>query len=380
MVRTYADEHRDTFAGIWIDRDAGGTLVVAFTDVAEAHRAELATRRPTPTDVVSVHPRPPIVDDRPIGEWDQTFDVVQATFTEAELHAAQKQVNKLFDDPAAGLESTGMRPSLNRVVLSLTEPTREQVAALATRVPTDRVCVDGEPLPANRETFEPGDPLDVIVVPDADGTVRSDTVVSCGGHQFPLSALDLAVPIEDSDDSYLIAELEAFLNGPEGEFWPQSGWLILSANDKRLELISADPGGAAFVTFETTRGGWSMSGASGYAKCRPRTVLPDGLGEVRWRLDPRLDPPNPDSTEIHVRVTEQACVGGQAMGDRLLGPQIVETDTEVLIAFAAVHPPGAHTCPGNPSTPLTVTLPTPLGERQLRDGLVVPIDISERLD
>ena len=143
MVRTYADEHRDTFAGIWIDRDAGGTLVVAFTDVAEAHRAELATRRPTPTDVVSVDPRPPIVDDRPIGEWDQTFDVVQATSTEAELHAAQKQVNKLFDDPAAGLESTGMRPSLNRVVLSLTEPTREQVAALATRVPTDRVCVDG---------------------------------------------------------------------------------------------------------------------------------------------------------------------------------------------------------------------------------------------
>jgi hypothetical protein len=380
VVHTYANEHRDTFAGMWIDRDAGGTLVVAFTDDPEPHRAELAGRRPTPTDDVGADPRPPIVDDRPIGEWDQTFDVVQATFTEAELLAAQEKVNELFDEPAVGLESTGMRPDINRVSLSLLEPTRERVAALATRVRTDRVCVNGEPLPPDRETFEPGDELDVIVIPGPDGTYPSDPVVTCGHHEFPLSALDTAAPVADSDDSHLLADLGAFLSGPEGQFWPQDGWYILTENDKQIELVSADPAGAAFLTFEATRVGWSLASASGAGKCWPRSVLPDGLGEVRWRLDPAFNRPTPDSTEIHVRVTEQACVGGQAMGDRLLGPQIIQTDSEVLIAFAAIQAPGAHTCPSNPSTALKVTLPAPLGERHVRDGLVVPIDISDRLN
>jgi hypothetical protein len=379
VVQTYANEHRDTYAGLWIDRDAGGTLVVAFTDSPEPHRAELATRRPTPSDDVGMDPRPSIVDDRPIGQWDQTFDVVQAAFTEAELQTTQEEVNELFDDPDVGLDATSVLPTINRVTISLTEPTEETVAALSARVPTDRVCVDGEPLPPDRRVFEPGDPLDVIVVPDPNGTIPSDTVVSCAEPVFPVSALDTAVPVAEYGDHQLIAELDAWLNGPEGRYWPQAGWYVLTESDEQLTLISADPGGAAFMTFEATRVGWSWAGASGYGKCRLRVKLPDELGEVRWKLDPAFDPPNPESTEIHVRVTERACVGGGAMGDRLLGPQVIETDSEVLIAFAAIALPGAHTCPGNPSTPLTVTLPTPLGERRIHDGLVVPIDISQRL-
>ncbi len=378
-VQTYANEHRDTFAGLWIDRDAGGTLVVAFTDDPGLHRAELAARRPTASDDVGMDPRPSIVDDRPIGQWDQAFDVVRATFTEAELQAAQEQVAELFDDPDAGLESTGIGTTINRVTISLLEPTEERVAALSARVPTDRVCVGGEALSPDRDEFRPGDPLEVIIVPGGDGTLPADTVVYCGGHDFPLSALDTAVPVAEYGDPQLIVELDAFLNGPEGRYWPQDRWHVLTESDDQLTAVSADADGAAFITFEATRIGWSWSGASGSGKCRPRVTLPDGLGEVRWRLDPAFDRPTPESTEIHVLVTEQACVGGQAMGDRLLGPQVVETDSTVLVAFAAINPPGAHTCPGNPSTPVTVPLPSPLGDRQLRDGLVVPINISDHL-
>jgi hypothetical protein len=324
-------------------------------------------------------PRPPIVDDRPIGQWDQTFDVVQADFTEAELQAAQAEVNELFDDPDAGLEGTGIRSTINRVALTLLEPTEERVAALSARVPTNRVCVDGEPLSPDRDVFTPGDPLDVIVVPGPDGTIPPDTVVSCAGPQFTLAALDSAIPVAEYGDTQLMVELDAFLNGPEGQYWPQNGWYVLTESDDQLTLISADPNGAAFMTFEATRVGWSWAGASGYGKCRPRVTLPDGLGDVRWRLDPAFGPPTPESTEIHVLVTEQACVGGQTTGDRLLGPEVIETDAAVLIAFAAINLAGAQSCPGNPSTPVAVTLPSPLGERPIHDGLVVPISISEHL-
>jgi hypothetical protein len=379
VIRTYANEHPDTFAGAWTDRDAGGTYIVAFTDDSEPHRQALARRRPQPTDDVGVDPRPPIADDRPIGEWEQTFDVVQVQFTEAQLEAAQEQVNVLFDEPDVGLSSTGRPTSLNRVSIELLEPTIENVAALTDRVPVDRVCVNGEPLDPDREIYEPGDELHVIVVPDEQGRIPADTNVTCGFREFPLSALAAAEPIEARNDPGLIDEVEAFLSGPEGEFWPQHGWHVLTSTNAEATLISADAGGEAFISFESTRAGWSMTSASGYGKCKLQTALPDALGDVGWKLDKRFEPPGPESTEIHVRVQERGCAGGQAIGDRLLGPERVETGDAVLLTFAAITQPGAHTCPGNPSTAVTVALPSPLGDRQIRDGRNVAVDISDHL-
>jgi hypothetical protein len=66
------------------------------------------------------------------------------------------------------------------------------------------------------------------------------------------------------------------------------------------------------------------------------------------------------------------------MGDRLLGPQIVETDEAVLIAFAAITI-GAD-CPSNPATPVTVELPSPVGGRKLRDGISVGVDLTQLID
>ncbi len=59
------------------------------------------------------------------------------------------------------------------------------------------------------------------------------------------------------------------------------------------------------------------------------------------------------------------------MGDRLLGPEIVETADAVLISFAAIAQYTDQECPGNPWAPVEVRLSEPLGERALRDGLVV---------
>ena len=52
---------------------------------------------------------------------------------------------------------------------------------------------------------------------------------------------------------------------------------------------------------------------------------------------------------------------------------MVETDTAVLVAFAAIPvSAGVVTCPGNPSTPVTIELSKPLGRRTIYDGLYFP--------
>ena len=71
--------------------------------------------------------------------------------------------------------------------------------------------------------------------------------------------------------------------------------------------------------------------------CEPTVVLPVGLGRVRVRLDPDSSL-RADSMTIDPLVSEVGCASGREMGRALRGPQVVETDTSVLIAFAVVAP------------------------------------------
>src|SRR5690606_28835568 len=98
---------------------------------------------------------------------------------------------------------------------------------------------------------------------------------------------------------------------------------------------------------------------------------PEGMGVVTWMLDPADATPDPKTTELHVLATEQACAGGTSMGERLLGPQVVETDDIVRVAFAAIPLDGFQTCPANPATPVTIPLTQPVGTRAVLDGTVL---------
>lgn len=88
-----------------------------------------------------------------------------------------------------------------------------------------------------------------------------------------------------------------------------------------------------------------------------------------------------DSTSVALLVTERSCASGQAMGNRLLDPEVVTTDDAVLITFAAEPPvPAEQTCQGNPEQPILVELPESLGNRTLRDGLSIGLNLEDFLN
>jgi hypothetical protein len=80
-----------------------------------------------------------------------------------------------------------------------------------------------------------------------------------------------------------------------------------------------------------------------------------------------------------VLVTEHACADGEPVGDRLVGPEVVMTDTEVKIAFAATPQSGFFTCPANMPQAEVVELPEPLGDRTVVDGYDLGISLAEFL-
>ncbi len=224
---------------------------------------------------------------------------------------------------------------------------------------------------------------DLIVAPGPDGELPPDLEVGCpSGPTFPISALDEVTDLEEAGREEVAAAIQPFLDNEEGKFWPQDGWRILHETDTEILLVHHDPAGSlSFMTVSRTDDGWEWSGAQGGGPCPLRIATPERLNTVDWRLDPAAPPVDGESTEISVLLTERECVSGQEIGDRLVGPEIVLTEEAVLIAFAAIPPEGdAFTCQGNPETLHLVELPEPLGEREVRSGLELGINLEDALD
>lgn len=377
VLLTYAAEHADAFGGLWIDRDAFGTIVLAFTDDPDEHRAAVADLRPSVDDIHAMDPPPEITDDRPIGEWGVPFDVVQVAHTEAELVDAIAPVLAAVESATATPPSGGVDVRRNRITIELPTPvTAHDLAGLTVEIAavdglsTDMVCWSGQFVDEAPSPISPGTPLDVIVLPGADGSYPADTPVTCDGIRFELGALADLTPAADVDPD-LRSVLDGWLANPEGQLWPQDGWFLLHEDGERATFIHLGDGGVSSIGAEMGTNGWIWSGAGGGGDCDVRRLLPAGMGAVDWELDPAFPAPDETSTELRVLVTEAGCAGGREMGDSLLGPQVVETDEAVRIAFAVIPLAGAQTCPGNPATPVTIRLDAPLGEREIRDGLVV---------
>ena len=252
---------------------------------------------------------------------------------------------------------------------------------------TDHALQTGDTQSSNASTtvsIDPDEGLRVIVRPGPDGRMPSDVEIGCqNGPTFPASALDEIHPLSEVGRPDIEEAISGFLGSEEGVYWPQEDWQILHQRDDRILLMhSGEPEPSfSFMSVEQHDGEWKWSGASGGSPCPLHSSLPERLNSVSWRVDPAAGPVTAESTTLTLLVTERDCASGQAMGDRLLGPEIVITDTAVLIAFAAERRPGlSQTCPSNPEEAVVVTLPEPLGDRMLTDGLAVAGNLEDYLD
>ena len=340
VVLAYRNETPESHGGLWIDRDNGGAVVLAVTDDPEAHRQELQDR---------------------LAGLDAVFDVVQVEFTKAELTDV-RDVVRPFMGSEFGLLSMGTSESQNRVSMDFYDPPDGALAMFADLMDPAAVCVN--------VTYSPEPPSGPLaLIPDIEA---EDPLVTCSGiPPVHFSKLSNPTPI-DHVDHPAVEALRALVQ--ERGVWelPDGDWQVVEFDeDSATFAVFASDGFGSAIFERTSRDNWVIVRSGAGRPCEPTVVLPDGLNRVAIRLDPAALPKPEDST-IHVLTTETECASGREMGDALLGPQLIETDEAVLLAFAAISSVGPAECPGNPSTLVTIELSQPLGQRILYDGLYVP--------
>ncbi len=250
--------------------------------------------------------------------------------------------------------------------------------SLGTTTSTNGVQPDEDPASL---TPNIGD-LHIIVPVGADGLPDASTRVTCGGASFTLSDLDGVKDLSGAGLPDVEAAIQPFLQSAEGAFWPQDGWMVLSESQDAVTLVHIDPEGdssLAFMSVERSGGDWKWAGSSMGEGCGLEISMPAGLNAVDWRFDPSYPEPNANSTTLYLLVTERECASGQAVGDRLVGPEVVVTDTHVHVAFAATAQAGDQTCPSNPETAVTVELSAPIGSREVVDGLTFGVSLQDLL-
>jgi len=366
VLAAYASEHPDTFAGSRIAPGPGNTMVLAFTDEPGPHLEAILARRPSEDDIAAILPRPPMTADWTVGESGYAIGVVQVEFSEVELKALQSEANeRLFGRSEFQLSGTGSGNLYNRVTLDIIRPTEADLQLIASDFPerAGMFCLSG---PLWDESQEPPS-IDAPFTVMADAS--SDPLVDCRtGRPFRLSALDGPPDIDAGSDDLLVVALMA--SGFEGQETPRDGWRTLTRDEQSAVLANFEvPHGPLLEFFERTETGWAWRGSSA-GECRLRYALPDGLDYVNLWLDPE-QPPDPTSATVHVLVSQESCSGGVSGIEQMQPPEVIETDDVVRVALGVVPPEGVQSCPGNELAPITIELSSPLGDRELLDGIWV---------
>jgi hypothetical protein len=207
-----------------------------------------------------------------------------------------------------------------------------------------------------------------------DGAALSiDLRYTCGTFPFDPEILTARPGNAETAADPVAATLRAHLAGagPDIDFLPDAGWYLAGADARTAEFVVAGGDlGLKMVSLENSGAGWKVSG---WGDCRPRVLLPVGLGAADWAFDPAQPKPGPATQTFTALVTEQACNSGEPADGRIVGPQLITTADAILVIFAVrPRPGGFQTCPSNPPTRVGVDLGQPLGDRKLLDGGRLP--------
>jgi hypothetical protein len=192
------------------------------------------------------------------------------------------------------------------------------------------------------------------------------------GLPFPPSALGPQAGQLDPADppvGALIAQIARQKSSTGGSSMANlEGWRILARSADELLFGYGLPPHLVTVAMrrDARRNSWASAAVS---TARPLRATRSGVRASNWRLDPTREP-NPEDTIVRVLVTEQTWAGGKRADTRLLTPD-VHAGTEAVVLTMFVTPrPGFQMRSPNPETPARVTLPSPIGLRQLIDGAI----------
>jgi hypothetical protein len=199
----------------------------------------------------------------------------------------------------------------------------------------------------------------------------------CQGTPVPASVLT-----DGATADQLGEEAAAALGGAGVPDIDPEQWRVLTETDTKVYLVRELPEprdsdgeqrthevlGIEWVD-ETEEGGegWQFYR---HGDCALRYDLGD-LNGAMVALDPD-NPPDPDSSQVHLLVTEFACASGELADDRVILERLVEHEDRVEIVVGVEPPPGIQTCQSHPPTPFVVELDEPLGTRTLVDVAVYP--------
>ena len=208
---------------------------------------------------------------------------------------------------------------------------------------------------------------------DAPQILAGPVQFTCGRFPFGAEMLDRDGTDESAANPAAAALREHLAKDtPDIDFLPDHGWSLagMDADGAEFVIAEGDLGMKVVEVHAADLGPWIVTG---WGDCQPQRVLPPGLGEGSWTVDPAASRPGAETQTFTALVTERDCASGQSSEGRVVGPDILEVGDEVLVTFA-VRPLGgdAQSCQGNPPTRVVVDLGEPLGDRQLLDGGTLP--------
>jgi hypothetical protein len=211
----------------------------------------------------------------------------------------------------------------------------------------------------------------------------------CSGQSISREAVKQRTPVSGIGEAGGIALAEAVWDdGAPLNLQPEDGWFVAMESEelvgvmRDVEVVPDPVSGGIFPDREVLVVTWLDDATNltpgWYVSQSGPCALTIDLGDVTVPAVELEFPPDPESQELRLLVTEQSCNSGEDAEGRVEIVSIDETEERVSLILGVRPRDGTKTCPGHPATPFTVTLSQPLGDREVMDaGLVEPRPVTE---
>jgi hypothetical protein len=333
------------FAGIWVDRNQRD-FHIAVTDDIEGTFAALEDGIPRGITVY--------------------FHLHRYSY--AQLEELQDAIFGDRDELLAkgiALTSGSIRETEGRVHIGMSPLTPETLAYVQDRY-SGPIDYEASGVSALRP-FDPPQHDEVRLI----GVTEDDAgLLTCGRRPFPEATLQ-AAPVDVSERGPDLAALREGFDIYTDVYGELSGltWLLAEKDEYGATFLAQRRGTWLEAPVFAGTEGW-VPGTIDY--CTPRPFDPEAHGSATWSLDPSFPAPTGTATELHVLVTEEECSSGSSPAGRIVPPVLRYELQRLTLAVRVRGVGGLAGCPGNPSLPVTIVLPEPLGDRELAGAAPTP--------